>query len=76
MGNAMVLRFILKTKSSTFAELLADRGHPGPKILYARHNAYLDIFCLETCFPNSEISSANLCTKFENANKFKMKRKK
>jgi hypothetical protein len=47
----MDLRFIHKTRSSTFAELLADRGHPGPKILYAGHNAYVDVFCLETCFP-------------------------
>lgn len=31
----MGLKFILKTKSSTFAELFADRGHPGPKIFIA-----------------------------------------
>ena len=47
----MGLKFIHKTKSSTFAELLADRGHPGPKILFARLGIFLDVSSLETCFP-------------------------
>lgn len=29
----MGLKYFHKTESSTFAELCADRGHPGPKIL-------------------------------------------
>jgi hypothetical protein len=53
----MALRFIHKTKSSTFAELLADRGHPGPKIIYAKHNAYLDVLSLETSFSKWENKS-------------------
>jgi hypothetical protein len=32
MAIDMVSKYFLKTKSPTFAELLADRGHPGPKI--------------------------------------------
>lgn len=31
----MALKYSHKTESSTFAELSADRGHPGPKILSA-----------------------------------------
>ncbi|SFB40164.1 hypothetical protein SAMN04489723_10936 [Algoriphagus aquimarinus] len=33
MEKYMDLKFILKkTKSPTYAELLADRGHPGPNV--------------------------------------------
>jgi hypothetical protein len=32
MAIDMASKYFLKTKSPTFAELLADRGHPGPKI--------------------------------------------
>ncbi len=31
----MDLRFFHKTKSPTYVELFADRGHPGPKIFAA-----------------------------------------
>ena len=39
----MDLRFILKIKSPTFAELLTDRGHPGPNILIANIQCKSDI---------------------------------
>jgi hypothetical protein len=29
----MGLKYFHKTKSSTFAELFADRGHPGPNVV-------------------------------------------
>lgn len=35
----MDLKFIHKTKSPTFVELLADRGHPGPKFYRNYGNA-------------------------------------
>ena len=43
----MVSKSSYKTKSPTFVELSADRGHPGP-IFSARHDIFLDVPSLET----------------------------
>jgi hypothetical protein len=36
IGEKELSKYFLKTKSPTFAELLADRGHPSPKIFYTK----------------------------------------
>ncbi len=40
MALDMVLKYFLKTKSPTFAELLADRGHPSPKIFMPKFDDF------------------------------------